>query len=496
MAFNDQAWHVGFKWTIGDEDNPTGAICLDDSSDALHICEIKDARTDWNVSTTSHPTLYLHSASDPATDFISMYHDGTSGIITLDGTTIFTLTASTLDISVATTIAGDLDITTDDIAVSQGYYMYFDGLGNATEYIRSDTADYLEIVATTGIDLKIGTTDEVAITASAVTLASNNLVLSAGNITLAVGQYLYLDGSTGNYLRCSTDDNVILNGGTTVKLGIAGTAEVSVTGAALYPETDNGQTLGILNTNEWSDLFLASEGVIGWNNNNMTITHSAGTLTVAGGMFKVEVDSSIAFYAKQVATSAGCYGFYAYEAITSDDATGGVWGVYGDVTWTHAGSGGKATLMGTTGRVTINGTFDAGVGFCYAVSGELHLNNAADIDGSSSVFAALNGVLTDDASPSLTSGHFACCYLNNLASNSDFKGVGNSSMLYIGNNAGLQGFDQVIYLYGKHITNFITFSNCTAGDACVDTEAVSAETSSGRIKILVDGSTRYLYYWD
>ena len=71
MSFNEKAWHVGFKWTIGDENNPTGAIALDDASDALHICEIRDVRTDWNVSSLSHPTLYVHSATTPETDYIA-----------------------------------------------------------------------------------------------------------------------------------------------------------------------------------------------------------------------------------------------------------------------------------------------------------------------------------------------------------------------------------------------------------------------------------------
>ena len=217
MGINEKAWHVGFKWTIGNEDVPAGAIAVDNTSKQLHICDIEDAGTDWAVGVDSYPSVYIHDIAAPATDYVKIYHNGTNGIIDCDGTTILTMTATTLAISVDTAISGDLDLLTEDISVT-------------------------------------------------------------------TGKYIYLDGASGNdFLRASTDNNVILNGQTTVKLGIAGTAEVSVSGSALYPETDDGQTLGIQNTNEWSDLFLASAGVIGWDNNDVTITHASNLLTIAGG---------------------------------------------------------------------------------------------------------------------------------------------------------------------------------------------------------------------
>lgn len=45
------------------------------------------------------------------------------------------------------------------------------------------------------------------------------------------------------------------------------------------PASTDGSALGVNTTNEWSDLFLASGGVISWNSGNVTITHSAGALT-------------------------------------------------------------------------------------------------------------------------------------------------------------------------------------------------------------------------
>lgn len=50
----------------------------------------------------------------------------------------------------------------------------------------------------------------------------------------------------------------------------------------VVPTTSDGAALGTTAL-MWSDLFLASGGVINFNNGNMTITHSAGVLTIAGG---------------------------------------------------------------------------------------------------------------------------------------------------------------------------------------------------------------------
>ena len=49
------------------------------------------------------------------------------------------------------------------------------------------------------------------------------------------------------------------------------------------PDANDGATLGVSGT-AWSDLFLASGAVIDFNASNVTLTHSAGLLTLAGGL--------------------------------------------------------------------------------------------------------------------------------------------------------------------------------------------------------------------
>lgn len=72
----------------------------------------------------------------------------------------------------------------------------------------------------------------------------------------------------------------------TLGWGINSAAEMQLTSTALSPAVDDGNALGTTSL-EWSDLFLASGGVINFNNGNMTITHSAAKLAVAGGSLTV-----------------------------------------------------------------------------------------------------------------------------------------------------------------------------------------------------------------
>jgi hypothetical protein len=59
-------------------------------------------------------------------------------------------------------------------------------------------------------------------------------------------------------------------------------AEVFLTASALSPAANDGNALGTTSL-MWADLFLASGGVINFNNGDVTMTHSTDTLTIAGG---------------------------------------------------------------------------------------------------------------------------------------------------------------------------------------------------------------------
>ena len=69
---------------------------------------------------------------------------------------------------------------------------------------------------------------------------------------------------------------------TVIALEVDGAQRVICSSGGLYPATDDGAVLG-LTTNAWSDLRLASGSVIDWDSSDVTLTHAANQLTLAGG---------------------------------------------------------------------------------------------------------------------------------------------------------------------------------------------------------------------
>jgi hypothetical protein len=77
-------------WETGDASNHTLVMALGDPNQALHVTDKGAIATDWNVSADTHPTIYVHSNTTPATDYLLIGgHDGTvAGIDVVGGTTL------------------------------------------------------------------------------------------------------------------------------------------------------------------------------------------------------------------------------------------------------------------------------------------------------------------------------------------------------------------------------------------------------------------------
>lgn len=150
-------------------------------------------------------------------------------------------------------------------------------------------------VANTGITTITNTTD----------LASNQILnLKGARATPAANDEVYqsfsLSSSTGvtrEFARITTLGTTITNTSEVGRLRfsvISAGSLVSVFQAlnnAIIPGSNDSAALGT-SAISWSDLFLASGGVINFNNGNYTLTHSTGLLT-ASGAFSVGVSNPI-----------------------------------------------------------------------------------------------------------------------------------------------------------------------------------------------------------
>ena len=210
---------------------------------------------------------------------------------------------------------------------------------------------------------------------------------------------------------------------------------------------------------------------------------------VSSAQIKTTLSTGVAMYVNSTATAAGSYGMY--SLITGTYTSGGCWAVYGDITWSHATSG-YPTMYGVCGRATVNDNYTGGTGYVYAVSGQLHFTNDTIINNGSSVFAALCGVITSDATPTFTTGHITCLYLDNLCSAADLADTaGVNSFIYMANNSGGKDLDDAIYLYGPDVLNFMRFQGCTSIVSSTYTTPLHG-TLCKKIKISLDGTTYYL----
>jgi len=95
-----------------------------------------------------------------------------------------------------------------------------------------------------------------------------------------------IDGRDG-ILYVQTYNGINFNVGGTTYIAIASDGTVSTSGGTTFgstitPTSDDGAALGTTAL-EWSDLFLASGGVINFAAGDVTVTHSTNTLTVSGG---------------------------------------------------------------------------------------------------------------------------------------------------------------------------------------------------------------------
>ena len=96
----------------------------------------------------------------------------------------------------------------------------------------------------------------------------------------ATKQFADLFLESGAVVNFDNGNTTLTHSAGKLTLSGSGAGALDVKGA-VSPTANDGAALGVSGT-AWADLFLASGGVVNWNAGDTTLTHSAGKLTVAG----------------------------------------------------------------------------------------------------------------------------------------------------------------------------------------------------------------------
>lgn len=253
-------------------------------------------------SATGRLLVDAASGSGTVTDFIFTNANGISGVVATSTTTptlTLTLGAITPSSVVATgtirsntgliveeTGAGTDTITIQapaSIAASYTLTLPIND-GGAGEVLSTDGNGVLSWISAGGVP----TTITVANEATDATCFIAFFTAATGDLGPKTNVNMTFNSSTGVVTFASavlttadinggTADNVVIGGSTAA----AATFTTLVVNTSALPGANDGAALGASGT-AWSDLFLASGAVINFNAGNVTLTHSAGVLTVGG----------------------------------------------------------------------------------------------------------------------------------------------------------------------------------------------------------------------
>lgn len=237
-----------------------------------------------NFSDASTGTKYLVNIAS-SNGFAGTISEGaTSQTITLSTTATGLLSGNGTAISGVTTSAGISSAISDE--TGSGSLVFATSPTLVTPVIGAATGTSVVLAGAGAISSFSNTSDTASL--QTLKLIGARATPTANN---EIYQSFYLNSSTGVSreiaritARASTVTNAAEQGRLVFSVISAGSfVERTILNTnTFFPTTNDTVALG-LGANSWSDLFLASGGVINWNNGNVTLTHAANSLTVAGG---------------------------------------------------------------------------------------------------------------------------------------------------------------------------------------------------------------------
>lgn len=171
-----------------------------------------------------------------------------------------------------------------------------DGASASTDRMRLDALGHLKVGSGGAADRRLHSElDDATTNAVANVFRMTKTTSGTAAVGLGVGYEFEIENAAGTNIVAgaqsvewsdatnATEDSImkwaVITAGT-------GANVLGMHGASLYPITNDGLALGGT-SNNWSDLFLASGGVLNFNNSNVVLTHSSGILTMGTGEMRI-----------------------------------------------------------------------------------------------------------------------------------------------------------------------------------------------------------------
>lgn len=273
----------------------------------------------------------------------------------------------------------------------------------AVEYATpgSGTVTSVSVVTANGVSGSVATattTPAITLTLGAITPTTvNGNTFTTGTYTLTgqAGKTLTFNGSitltgtdaqtytfpTTSATLARTDAANTFTGASTASAWVLTSPTITTN---IKPTSNDGAALGVTNTNEFSDLFLASGALISFANSNVVLTHSSGILTMGTGEMRI---TTIGTNTASVVTVGGSQSLTGktYNGLTITTSSG---------TFTLT----NAKTFAVTGSLTLSGTDSTTMTFP-ATSATIARTDAANTFTGTQTFSgivAVNGTATSN----------------------------------------------------------------------------------------------------
>ena len=361
-------------WQTGDVDNHSLVIGLG-ASRALHIAEKADIALDFNVAADTNPSLYIHAATTPITEYVKIWTDETDAHLLVMGTAGLDIeipTSQTLGIQVNDVDEYTFDATNFTVAAANnikflGDTGIVDSAGNEAVFITAvgSAINYLNVrnaVTANPIILEcLGTADkgfefhndqnEQILILTCVATAINEITIT--NAAAGLAPSVAATGETNVGLNLTTKGTgmlEILLGGDEVlafhDAAITLAAATDTAGHALYLQTEDGGVDGGAGTGRAGAALEVRTGDGSAAATAAAVGGAGGALTLVTGVGLTGNTTGNGGVGGAVALTAGAGG--------ASGAGAGVGGTGGSITLTAgAGGGAGGGVAGAPGKVAI-----------------------------------------------------------------------------------------------------------------------------------------------